>query len=349
VNARRARIYWLCQLAGWFTYQSAWLLPSLFMTDAAGVPMSARVVNATFGAVISIGATHVYRQVIRRRAWDALSPPRLLLKASAGSIVAGGCLTLLWMSLSFVYKTGDAPLRAWLPWLIAASTFSVLLWSVVYFGVHYFERWRQAERDRLELAVAVAEVKLDSLRAQLNPHFLFNCLNSVRALTIEDPPKAHTAVTALATLIRYSLQATQTATVPFDAELDMIRSYLLLERIRFEERLCYELAIEPDTGRVPVPPMLVQGLVENGVKHGIERLPGGGGITVAAWLEGGGLRVRVTNTGRIVAAGGSTSLGLSNARERLHLLYGARASLAVREDAGTVVAELAVPLTRSAP
>jgi hypothetical protein len=348
VIVRRTRIYWLCQIAGWVTYEAAWLVPQLAMPDPGPLSMGRLAIGAMEAALLAIVASHLYRHVIRRRAWAALSPPRLLLCACAGSLVVGCGEALAWVPLSRMVQTSSVPVRSWLPWNIATSTFSVLLWSTVYFGVHYFESWRQAERHRLELAVAATRAELDSLRAQLNPHFLFNCLNSVRALTIEDPPKAHAAVTALSTLIRYALEATQVATVPLGAELDMIRAYLVLEGIRFEERLRYELAIEPATRHVAVPPMLVQSLVENGVKHGIERLRDGGTITVAAWLDGDGLRVRVTNTGRIVAHGDSPMLGLRNARERLRLLYGASASLAMRDDAGSVVAELAVPVVRTA-
>jgi hypothetical protein len=344
VEARRTRIYWGCQIAGWVTYNAFWLLPALYADDhSPAIPVSRRLLAYAGGTSISIFWTHLYRLVIRARGWTALSPPRLLPKAVAGSLLLGPAISLSMMPLGLFYDS-LSPLRAWLPWAIASAMFSTLLWSTVYFGVHYFERWRQAERDKAALAVAAAEAKLDFLRSQLNPHFLFNCLNSVRALIIEDPARAHTATTALSTLMRYSLQASHLPTVPLDAELDMVKTYLLLETIRFEQRLRCELEIAADTHGVLVPPMLIQSLVENGVKHGIEPLPDGGVIAMAAWLEHGALRVRVTSSGQIVARPGSTAVGLANARERLRLLYGPRASLAMREDAGSVIAELSVPI-----
>lgn len=180
--------------------------------------------------------------------------------------------------------------------------------------------------------------------SQINPHFLFNCLNSVRALIVEDPAKAQAAVTALSELMRYSMQASRVATVPLETEIEMVRTYLSLEEVRLDERLVSRFEIAADTRPVPIPTMLVQLLVENGVKHGIERLPDGGTISIASWLDEATLHIRVTNTGKLVVRAGSTRIGLVNARERLRLLYGDQASLALREDARSVIADLSLPL-----
>lgn len=343
--AQRARIYWRCQLIGWTAYTAFWLVPSLIREPT----MVGRMLTVSgCGMLLEIAGSHAYRLVIRRRGWAELPPTQLLPRAIVGSLVVGLAIAIASSPLSALYGDTPRPLRAWFYWLIATSVFSVFLWSVVYFGVHYFERWRQAERDKLALAVAAGEAKLQFLISQLNPHFLFNCLNSVRALIVEDPARAHTAVTALSTLIRYSLQATRVTTVALEAELEMVTTYLVLEGIRFEDRLRTRIDMAPATRGVPVPPMLIQALVENGVKHGVERLPAGGTIAVATWLDADLLRVQVTNSGRIVARDDSTRVGLDNARERLRLLYGPRASLAMREDADAVVAELALPVTGAA-
>jgi len=341
--AKRTQIYWLCQFAGWFAYSGFWLLPSLY----AGLPMAAMhslLEGAALGTLISIGWTHVERYAVRRLGWTALSPAKLASRVLVTTFVVAMAISLSALPVSLLIGRMPGPVTVFLMYRFTIDVTNVFLWNMVYFGVHYFERWRQAERDKHELAVAATEAKLHSLMSQLNPHFFFNCLNSVRALIVEDPGKAHTSVTALSKLMRYSLQSGQVQTVPLEAELEMVTTYLTLEGIRFEDRLRCELAIAAETRGVAVPPMLVQSLVENGVKHGIERLPRGGTIGVASWLEPDALRVRVTNTGQIVARNDSTSVGLHNARERLRLLYGARASLTMREDAGEVIAELTVPL-----
>jgi hypothetical protein len=346
VDTRRARVYWICQLAGWLGCNGLWLLPRLYVGDDT-ISMARFALGGVCQSVAAIAWTHLYRWLIRKRGWSALGPGRLLPRAILASSIAGIGISVSCIPIGLLYGAAAHPVREWLPWAIASQAFCVFLWSGLYFGVHYFDRWRRAERDKTELAVAAAEAKLHSLMSQLNPHFLFNCLNSVRALIVEDPARAHSAVTALSSLIRYSLQATHIATVPLAAEIDMVRTYLGLEGIRFEERLRCEIAMADDTRSVPVPPMLVQSLVENGVKHGIERLPEGGTIEVASWLEGDALCVRVRNTGRIVERDGSTRVGLRNARERLRLLYGVRASVAMREDGASVIADLSVPVHRS--
>ncbi|HKE14129.1 MAG TPA: histidine kinase [Kofleriaceae bacterium] len=345
-TGKRGLIYWFCQIGGWFSVTEIALAFVLYSSPRDVAPWQLAITyNA--GAALAVAWTHLYRGHIRRRQWAALSPARLLVRVLGGSAVLGAAIPLsaypVWL---FVLRDRVDPIAAWGPPAFMTWSWCVLMWSVIYFGVHYFERWRQAEVDKLRLAVAAAEARLEGLMSQLNPHFLFNCLNSVRALIVEDQGKAQTTVTELSNLMRYSMQAGRIPTVPLEVEIDMVRTYLSLEGVRLDERLTTRIEIAPETRSVPVPTMLVQLLVENGVKHGIERLADGGAIEVAARIEDGALRVRVTSSGRIVASDGSTRVGLANARERLRLLYGAAASLALREDGGSVVAELSLPVTR---
>jgi two-component system LytT family sensor kinase len=227
VENQHARRYWTCQLVGWFVYEALWLLPAVY-TGEHTVPTERLALGSAIQSVIAIAWTHLYRQVIRRRGWTTLGPGKLLPRVTVACVVAGIAISVSCIPIGLMYGATGRPLHAWLPWAILAQAFSVALWSGIYFGVHYFDRWRRAERDKAELAVAAAEAKLHSLMSQLNPHFLFNCLNSVRALIVEDPARAHTAVTALSNLIRYSLQATHVATVPLSAEIDMVKTYLVL-------------------------------------------------------------------------------------------------------------------------
>jgi hypothetical protein len=344
VGKRRELVYWMCQLAGWYVAAAIGLLVVL-QREESFAPAWKLAVTFGAGATIAIACTHVYRGWIGRHGWAALSPARLLPRALAASLILG--ITIPFAAAPFwllMLGDGTASVRQWAPPAVFQWSWMVFVWGVVYFGFHYFERWRQAELDKLQLAVVAAEARLNGLMSQLNPHFLFNCLNSVRALIVEDPARAQTTVTALSNLMRYSMQAVRIAIVPLETEMEMVRTYLSLEGVRLDERLTTTIEIAPETRSVQIPTMLVQSLVENGVKHGIERLPAGGAIAVASWLEQGTLRVRVTNSGRIVARDDSTRIGLANARERLRLLYGARASLALTDDGRSVVADLSVPV-----
>ncbi len=198
--------------------------------------------------------------------------------------------------------------------------------------------------DARQLAVVAKDAQLQVLVSQINPHFLFNCLNNLRALIVENPEKAQNMVTALSSLLRYSLQAGKAMTAPLKTELEIAETYLRLESIRFEGRLSSQTEIAPDTLKIHVPVMLVQSLVENGVKHGIEKRKNGGEIRIAAWLQNGSLKIRVSNSGQLATSGNSTHIGLQNSRERLRLLYGDAAHLDLHNDgADSVVAEISMP------
>jgi LytS/YehU family sensor histidine kinase len=234
-------------------------------------------------------------------------------------------------------------------WLNAVV--SLVGWHCVYFFYHLFDRLNRSEIERLRLVSHVKEAQLQSLKMQVNPHFIFNSLNSLRALIDEDPARARQSVTQLANLLRYSLQSGQLATVPFEDELRVVNDYLALEQVRHEERLRVRLDIAPDTLALPVPPMLLQTLVENAVKYGIATRAEGGEVAIVARCEGGALSIRVTNPGTLhgpasPARATSTGVGLRNAADRLRLLFGERASLRLRAEApALVVAEAILPLT----
>ena len=342
MSRSRTLLYWLCQIVGW----CSWTILGLLYATAGGLygPVWSYAVTYGGSAIVAIVWTHGYRHFIKRRGWAARAPGALLARVIPASLVLG--IVLPYTDLPLYWLVYDHDTEIFGRWTIAAimgTSWSVLVWNFAYFGIHYFERWRQAEVDKLQLAVVAGEAELHGLMAQLNPHFLFNCLNSVRGLIAEDPVKAQVAVTQLSDLMRYSMHASRVPTVALETELEMVRTYLALQAVRFDERLLATLDIAPATRGLQVPTMLVQALVENGVKHGIEQLPAGGTIAIAAWLEGDALHVRVTNTGQITRRAGSTEVGLANARERLRLLYGAGAALALREADGEVVAELTVP------
>jgi hypothetical protein len=344
VSRNRRTLYWTCQIAGWFAVAAT---NFVFALSSDREAFAAWQVALIFGACVASATvwTHVYRAVMRRRRWLALGLPRLVPRVLVACAVVGTAIAFS-IAPAFMIAYGDEvwPVRRWAPPAILGWSWSVVVWSAIYLGVHFFERWRQAELDKLQLTIAARDAQLHGLMAQLHPHFLFNCLNSVRALVVEDPAKAQATVTALSRLLRHSLQAGAESTVPLATEIEMVRTYLELEAVRFEERLATEIEIAREVDGLHVPAMLIQSLVENGVKHGIERAPNGGTIRVAAWCERGALRVQVTNPGRIASSDDSTRIGLANARARLRLLYGEAASLALRDGDRTVVAEVSIPL-----
>jgi LytS/YehU family sensor histidine kinase len=174
----------------------------------------------------------------------------------------------------------------------------------------------------------LAELRL--LKSQLNPHFLFNALNTVRSLIADDPVRAQGAVTRLANTLRYTLASGQDELVTLDQELEIVQDYLELESLRFEDRLSIDCIVTANARRVRIPVMLLQTVVENAIKHGIAALPAGGVLKIRGDVTDGMLVLEIENPRPpLPPQGDREGIGLRNAAERLRLLFGARASINV--------------------
>jgi LytS/YehU family sensor histidine kinase len=216
-------------------------------------------------------------------------------------------------------------------------------WLTIYFAV---QARRKRDALQLELAVVARDAQLQSLRAQINPHFLFNCLNSLRHLIVTEPRRAEVMVTALSELLRYSLAADRTASVALSEELRIVDEYLALERVRLDDRLTVERAVAPDALHARIPPMLIQTLADNAIKHGIAELPGGGIVRIEARAANGRVDILVANTGHLKPVS-DDGRGLENTRKRLRLIYGEAATFSLQETRGTVEARVALPMAPS--
>ena len=346
---KRSRVYLICQVLGWYTHAALNIMFAAMFTAANERLTWNAVAVYLWGALAGILTTHGLRAFIHRRHWLKLSPLRALPRVFAASIVTGIAITAL-VTAAWPLAFGMAALRrsgfAWILPVVCIWSITVFLWAAIYFGVHYFESFQKSEIEKLRLAVVVKDAQLRNLLSQVNPHFIFNCLNSLRALIVEDPGRAQSMVTELSNILRYSLQSGRTETVPLEAEIEAVTAYLKLEAIRLEERLRVRIEVDPESLETRIPPMLLQTLVENGVKHGVARLPRGGEIRVASHVENTAVKIQVRNSGQLGEGDGSTRVGLDNAKERLRLLYGNAASLVLRNyDSDSVVAEISIPLS----
>jgi len=345
-----------CQTGGWLLLLAFQVYFSINFGPRQ--PATDRTMTISLiGMVIGLGwlISHFGRPFIHRWNWKDLGWRGLMPRVVAMALVQ----SIVWTGLGYTYSCGvlhrALPSGTSLPTVLLASiingTILFIGWWCVYFFYHLFDRFNRLQIEQLRLATAVKEAELRALKSQVNPHFIFNALNSLRALIDEDPARARLAVTQLANLLRYSLQSAQAESVPFEDELRVVNDYLALEQVRHEERLRLRLDIDPDTLSLPVPPLILQTLVENAVKYGISPRADGGEIEIVARCEDGALKLRVTNPGELAAAGppangSSTGVGLRNAAERLRLSFGDRARLQVRAQSGSlVVAEVLVPPT----
>jgi LytS/YehU family sensor histidine kinase len=206
--------------------------------------------------------------------------------------------------------------------VFASHVAIVLGWTSIYAGYHYLQGARKAEAEKWRLQLSMRDAELRALRSQLNPHFLFNSLNGLRGLIAEDPDRARDAIGGLAAFLRHTLQVSRTGTTTLARELEATERYLELEAVRFESRLRYSIEADDAAREHPVPPMLIQSLVENAIKHGISRLPEGGAVRVEARKRSDSVHLRVTNTGWLEKKRDGLGIGLENSLERLRLLFG---------------------------
>lgn len=224
------------------------------------------------------------------------------------------------------------------------------IWNLIYFTYHYVSKSRKQQLDTLQLEALVKELELKTIKAHINPHFIFNALNGIRALIDEEPSRARRAVTELSNILRSSLKAEKGETVTFEEELKIVRDYLALESMRFEDRLQVAYDIDDDTLELQVPPMMLQTLVENAIKHGIGKQVQGGVVRISSDLEGGRHKLRVQNTGTLKGDVRRDGFGLSSTQDRLNLLYGERAVFEIKQLAGNLVeATVVIPVSLNQP
>jgi signal transduction histidine kinase len=209
---------------------------------------------------------------------------------------------------------------------------------------------RTKERDEAEARRLAAEAQLASLEARVNPHFLFNTLNSIAALVHDDPAAAERVTGELASLMRASLESASTPLVALDDELHVVRAYLDIEAVRFGNRLRYSVQTTGDTGRAMVPRLAIQTLVENSVKYAVSARRDGASIIVRAARADGRLRVDVQDDGpgfsELAVVPGH---GLALLRSRLHMTFGEAAALTIAGQAGATSVSIELPADSSAP
>lgn len=219
-----------------------------------------------------------------------------------------------------------------------------IVWLSIYVLWHYIEFANAEALKQLKLESLIKELELKTIKSQINPHFIFNALNSIRALVDEDPERARKAITELSNILRSSIQVDKIEITSLKKELAIVKDYLALEYIRFADRLKIEYAIDDATVDYAVPPMMLQTLVENAIKHGLSKQPGDCLIKIIARIEGGKLVLMVENTG-ILQARENDGFGLQSTRDRLNILYRGEAEFDIYQcQPQQVTAKLIIPI-----
>ncbi|WP_428224279.1 sensor histidine kinase [Flavobacterium sp.] len=238
------------------------------------------------------------------------------------------------VKLNGVMKLANVPFFtiAFLVWLFVVMTYKVIKYL------------KEIRIKQLELESDLKESTLNALKGQINPHFMFNSLNNIRGLILEDPSRSRDMLTRLSEMLRYSLTKNDLHEIKLEDELEMVENYIQISKIQLEERLQYVSDIAPETMSLKIPPMVLQMLVENAVKHGVANLKEGGIVRVHTKVENERLLLQVINTGKLRIQTDSTHIGLKNIASRLKLLYGDKAYFDLTEANNEVTACITIPL-----
>jgi two-component system, LytTR family, sensor kinase len=334
----KSRAFWLLQVLGWTAYAVLRLvsekhIPRLITETSLEQewPGIMRIlVSSATGFCLSLIMASIFRRMIARGGWP-------LWVTAFLTVCIGACLFSaidVWAYITLVDKTIVPTLSLFLGWALY-HLYVLTSWAGLYFGINYYFAVQSQRARLLVLTAQTQAAQLKMLRYQLNPHFLFNTLNGISTLVLlKDTERANAMLTRLSAFLRYTLANDAVTTVPLVKEVETLKLYLDIERLRFEDRLRVHFDISDAAQVVEIPSLLLQPLVENAIKYGVAPKEDGADITITARVDKGRMTLEVADTGPGLE-GTSTkpgSIGLPNTRQRLQQVYGRDHVLKIRNN-----------------
>lgn len=341
---RKKVAYWFLQVTGWFLYGALLYLAAM---KTNGLVKGNALINLIFSVLMGIVFSHQLRMYFLRKNYFQFNAGVLAIQIFISSIIVSISYTLVTkLFASILYVS----FSHWTSLSILLNVTSILvvfiLWSTIYFTVLLFEESRKKEINNLLLTKTQVELELQNLRSQLNPHFLFNSLNAIRALVETEPTKAKSAINLLSSLLRSTLKLNGVQLVSVGKEMELVDAYLQLEKIRFEERLEIKQEIGESCNYLMIPSFTIQTLVENSIKHGISKLIEGGVINISVQGDEKFCTIKVENSGRLENKI-DLGIGLSNLKKRLALQYKSDFSFDILEIGEAVEVTIILPANLS--
>ncbi len=344
----RNAIFWVLQFLGWGFINSL----SFFILKEVSSELV--IYSSIAGLFIGISTTSLLRWYLKRNIHFNDFGLNEIVKITMSFLVTAALFGSMNYSFGYLYaKFGPSFTETELQyfknydgfWIQVINAFFMIgAWLVTYLVIKLLLKLNKDRIERLELNTSLKQAQLNTLKGQINPHFMFNSLNNIRGLMLEDVDKSREMLTKLSEMLRYSLTKNSVNGIVVAEELEMVENYIALSKIQLENRLQFNKKIDPEALQIQIPPMIIQLLVENAAKHGISNLKDGGKIGLIIDKHDDKLEIRVTNTGTLKISKGSTQLGLKNIRQRLKLLYGDKASFSLNEVENEVVASIKIPL-----
>lgn len=335
--------FWIFQIGGWIVYFV--MIYITFLTVAAEGNFLRLFYTKLFRTFVGFCLTCGMREFYKR-IFDKYSI-NFIVAAVLFSSVIFGCFWTIFENLyawqtSASYNFADSLSRA--PRVVLDYAITLTAWSAIYFGFKYWQKWQTERENALRSSALAQKAQLEMLRYQLNPHFLFNALNSIRASVDEDSTRAKQMITQLSEFLRYSLLSESEKKIPLGEEIEAVKNYLAIEKIRFEDKLEIKFEIEKAAENFKVPCFLLNPLVENAVKHGLQTSAKPLKINISARVFDGKLVLEVSNSGKLETNqnGNGTKIGLKNVRERLQKLFGERGKFELEQDGNFVKARIEI-------
>jgi two-component system LytT family sensor kinase len=311
-----------------------------------GIPVVIEVLNALGITAGGLAITSVYRYYLKKQQNKfRLRAGRFILTLLGSTMAQSLCWLLLIYLLFLPVQTKYNISTFHLLLNIVPLTALLLCWNLAYLSYHLVRQYHITEVEKWKLEADVQKASMGALRSQINPHFMFNTLNNIRALVLENPSQARRMITSFSELFRYTLQHSENKEVCVGDELNMLRQYLELIKMQYEDKLQYHLNADDAPLTATIPPMVLQLLVENAVKHGIALSRTGGEIAISITRVDEQLNLSVKNTGSLGHKNeleDSLGVGLKNIRERLAILYGSLAWLTIDEQAPYVIVTISI-------
>lgn len=340
---QRLPSFWTVQIIGWLVYMVAVYITFLTVSRPENY-LSLFYIKA-FRAFTGFCLTCILRQIYLR------FPEKFSIRLIA--LLVMGCAAVFgyaWTLIEFWYFSLTGTNFDWTlnlirsPKLALDYAMTLTAWSALYLGVKNWWSWQQERENALQSLALANKAQLDMLRYQLNPHFLFNALNSIRASIDEDAVRAKQMITQLSEFLRYSLLAESKKKISLSEELEAVRNYLAIEQIRFEDKLVVEFDIEQEAEDFQIPNFLLNPLVENAVKHGLQTSPKPLEIKISAKIVNKGLVLEVINSGMLNNGSdcNGNGIGLKNVRDRLQTLFGDNAAFELNQDGPFVKARIEI-------
>lgn len=345
-------LYWKCQLIGWSVASLYWSYTGF---AGEGFNYLVGVLQFLSDVALYMLLTHLYRNFAISRGWQQLPLNQLLKRIIPATVVMGLAYLIVTTIKVYAFRLWlmpalTPPLFVFfrLNWsmILVAGIRLMSIWLLAYHLYHYAQREISIAKENARLSVMAKDAQFENLSAQLNPHFLFNSLNNIKALVIDNPGSARRAIDLLSDLLRTALYNRESAFTPLAEELSLVKDYLELEKLRLEERLLFSIDADNSLGAVPVPRFSIQTLTENAIKHGISQQKDGGLISIQVTSAAGFISITIQNPGSFDNNSPSKGLGLRNLTERLQLHYKGNAKFCiVNSNDSAVLSTLLIPHT----